>query len=228
MHLDSNVFWANINGIYQLRYKNDCNIALAVPGLPSFPRYREQDLKALKIYYEDNGTRLITYNPKVVEWEVVTAPIIKLNGSTVTSHHLGYHTGNVPTSHMIQVANNYFLNSKQRLEGFILEREQLEFDEYFKNHSLDGISCWWYEDDYAILSSKNMDEKYFLFNLAPSGHSFEGLAIFRKALKAKTVVTIKVPRRYVSQTIGKNASNVKKLSAGLGLSYIKVMADDEN
>ena len=228
MQLDSNVFWTNINGIYQLRYKNEHNIALAVPSLPSFPRYREPELKTLKIYYEDNGSRLITYNPKVVEWESVTAPIIKLNGMAVTSHHLGYYTGNFPSSYMLKVANNYFLCAKQRLEDFILEKESAEFDQYFESHSLDGISCWWNEDDYAILSSKNMDEKYYLFNLAPSGHLFEGLAIFREALKVRTSVTIIVPRRYVSQLIGKNASNVKKISEELGLSYIRVIANDEN
>ena len=103
-----------------------------------------------------------------------------------------------------------------------------EFDQYFESHSLDGISCWWNEDDYAILSSKNMDEKYYLFNLAPSGHPFEGLAIFREALKIRTTVTITVPKCYVSKLIGKNASNIKKLSDGLGLSFIKVIADDEN
>lgn len=228
MQLDSDVFWTNINGIYQLKYKNEHNIALVLPSLPSFPRYREPELKTLKIYYEDNGSRLITYNPNVVEWEAVTAPIIKLNGLLVTSHHLGYHTGNFPTAHMLKVANNYFLCAKQRLEDFILEKESAEFDQYFESHSLDGISCWWNEDDYAILSSENMDEKYYLFNLAPSGHPFEGLAIFRKALKVRTTVTITVPKCYVSKLIGKNASTIKKLSDGLGLSHIKVKAENEN
>ena len=63
---------------------------------------------------------------------------------------------------------------------------------------------------------------------SPSGHPFEGLAIFRKALKVRTTVTITVPKCYVSKLIGKNASTIKKLSDGLGLSHIKVKAENEN
>lgn len=234
MFNQSEVFWAyHSNGRYILSHFKYGNCVFSVDGtsLPEIEKYYKEDLDELGIHYELCDNELLIYDPEVVEWEEVTAPILKVCGSQASSRTFGTYTGKIPSSNMFEAAQNYRQEARKKIYDLRFAIEKKEFESSFTTKSKDGISIWWTDDDINFFHSSDIDtSKYFLFNLAHhnSCYSFEGLVILKSALKGKHYITLEVPEWHVGIVIGKGGANIKKLTQELGLRHITVKAFDED
>ncbi len=231
MFEEYNIFWGKqTNGRYTLNHwgsRGGANF-LQKNLLPRYASHLADTFKELGISYELSDTgELLVYDPEVVEYEEVTAPLHRLCGYQV-GIVLGTHTEKVPSPKMVQAAKEYSQRITDKIHDIGLVKEKKDFENYFAAESKDGICVWWENDADDLLQPGNMDDKYFPFNLTRCEFYFKGLIILKDALKGKQTITLKVPKFHISRVIGKGGANIKRLADELGLRYIKVVACDED
>lgn len=231
MFEEYNIFWGEQpNGRYTLNHLDSHGGAnfLQKNLLPRYTSCFADTFKELGINYELSDTgELLVYDPEVVEYEEVSAPLRRLCGYQV-GIVLGTHTEKVPSPKMVQAAKEYSQRITDKIHDIGLVKEKKDFENYFAAESKDGICVWWENDADDLLQPGNMDDKYFPFNLTRCEFYFKGLIILKDALKGKQTITLKVPKFHISRVIGKGGANIKRLSDELGLRYIKVVACDED
>ena len=224
-------FWLEENGRYVLGQLSEGYPDRALEEyLPQLPKCDEKILKDLSVnYVVDSDNMLSIFDPKVVEWEEITAPILKVNGFERIVDFKGY-TGRKPSIRMLKAAQKYYDRIKKQIDEVNLSNEKKDFENYFKTMTSDGISIWWWQEDWTYLRPSNLDGNYFFFDLSrvilDDIVSIQGLIILISAVEGKNSIILKVPKRFVGRIIGKGVCNVKRLEKKLGV-HITVAPETE-
>ncbi len=188
--------------------------------LPSEPAFMEQQLQELQISHKRVEDKCVIYNPEVIEWTELTAPVAKFDGR-VQYVKGELHTGKVPTQKMQEAASKYYWTKEEQIREIEYSKGREDFEKYFARESEDGICCWW-EEDYDSLPANEMDKKYVLVHLTRPGRGFDGLVLLKSAASGKTTIILKVHEWDMGRVIGKGGKNVKKIAEVLGVKTVKV------
>lgn len=221
------VYWFYENGRYTLgKLSAGYPCTIFEKQLPRFSRSDEEDLQTLQANYQvDEDGALTIFNPNVVEWEEITAPILKKSSFHIIGE-FGMHTGKIPSDRMLEAARNYYETLQRQIYEINLSIEKNYFDSDFQRKSADGICIWWREDSGIYLNSSNLDKKYLFIDFSSQLYDgvwdVKGLIILKSAIQGKDVITLKVPKYIIGQVIGKGGCEVRRLAKKLGVRYIKV------
>ena len=233
MELNSQqVYWFYENGRYTLgKLSAGYPCTIFEKQLPSFSRSDEEDLQTLQANYQvDEDGTLTIFNPAVVEWEEITAPILKKSGFHIIGE-FGMNTGKIPSDRMLKAAHDYYRKLGKQIYEINLSLEKEELKSVFKRTSADGICIWWEQEDWTYLRPSNLDDDYIFIDFSLPLHydvwSVRGLIILKSAIQGKSVITLKVPKCFIGQVIGKGGCNVKKIAKELGVRYINVEPNTE-
>lgn len=228
------LFWTKKNGRDTLMYVGfifGWAETLYNIELPWFPIYYEEELKELGVPYEIYDRQCIIHDPDVEEYQDITAPlmtVVNLKPNQISTSPVKY-TGKIPTNKMLEAAKSYFEKVREDLKQLVLSKEQKRFDAYFEKHSKEGVLHWESDillDDLLSVSdffSGKWGSKYYRI---PLENGFDGCIVISKAaFKGQSRITIKVPRWYVGQLIGRGGENAKKHAHALGVDYVKFEAE---
>lgn len=193
--------------------------------LPKLPDSLDITLDALKIHYERIGNYCVIYDPSVEEWVDYTAPLDRVDehGNVVEKCQQQF-TSKIPSERMLEAAKKYFGDAIIKINDYEKRQFKEEFDDYFSEWSEDEFSLYFAPSDFDAKMIPYLEDKYYFSEVLYNSW----IVILKPAIKGKTSITLKVPRRHVGAAIGRGGEKVKTLRQDLGLRYVEILPDYEN
>ena len=223
------LYWFKENGRYTIgKLIQGYPINIREKILPQLSSSFERELQKLAANYQiEKDGQLSIFDPNIIEWEEITAPVLKKKGFNILGE-LGKYTGKIPSNKMMEAAQEYYIQIHTQMYKNNLPIEKNMFDKYFETYSKDGISVWWNQEFWTYLRISNFDKKYLFFDLSycfgNDTMTIQGLVILKSAIDGKNSITLNVPKRYIGTIIGKGGHGIKNLMRKLKVQYIDINA----